>query len=43
MFSNYRYAEATVITPIGAVGVVCSALIATWVLGEKFTLVRPKT
>mmetsp|Transcript_25108 Transcript_25108/g.59851 ORF Transcript_25108/g.59851 Transcript_25108/m.59851 type:complete len:442 (+) Transcript_25108:304-1629(+) len=37
---SYGYAEATVITPIGAVGVVCSALLATFVLGEKFTMVH---
>jgi drug/metabolite transporter (DMT)-like permease len=32
----YGYAEASVITPIGAVGVIFSALIATFILNEKF-------
>lgn len=32
----YGYAEATVVTPIGAVGVIFSAVIATFVLKEKF-------
>lgn len=32
----YGYAESTVVAPIGAVGVLCSALIATFVLGEPF-------
>lgn len=35
----YGYAEATVITPIGAVGVIVSALIATLILKEPFRLV----
>ena len=32
----YGYAEATVVTPIGAVGVIFSAIIATYLLKEKF-------
>jgi len=32
----YGYAESTVVAPIGAVGVLCSALIATFALGEPF-------
>jgi drug/metabolite transporter (DMT)-like permease len=32
----YGYAEATVVTPIGAVGVVFSVGIATFILREKF-------
>lgn len=32
----YGYADATTVTPIGAVGVVFSVFIATFVLREKF-------
>eukprot|EP00284_Hemiselmis_tepida_P018552 CAMPEP_0174929194 /NCGR_PEP_ID=MMETSP1355-20121228/27071_1 /TAXON_ID=464990 /ORGANISM="Hemiselmis tepida, Strain CCMP443" /LENGTH=412 /DNA_ID=CAMNT_0016175385 /DNA_START=303 /DNA_END=1537 /DNA_ORIENTATION=- len=32
----YGYAESTVVAPIGAVGVLCSALIATFALREPF-------
>jgi len=32
----YGYAESTVVAPIGAVGVLCSALIATFALKEPF-------
>ena len=32
----YGYAEATVVTPIGAVGVIFSAVIATFLLKEQF-------
>ena len=33
----YGYAEASVVTPIGAVGVIASCIIATYVLKEPFT------
>ena len=36
----YGYAEATVVTPIGAVGVIFSAVIATFILNEKFARIH---
>jgi len=39
----YGYAESTVVAPIGAVGVLCSALIATFVLGEPFRFETSQT